>query len=157
MIITCYRINSGFANVADSISLVRPSSDAVYTEAKVILPKGYSLGSNTHGEPTIFDETGEGCTLCLSNSRSATILAVSTARAQTLKPAPEKECASPLQEARLIAGLTRQQLSDASGVSIRHIQRVESGEMGVESLTVGKLLALADALDADPMVLIGLK
>lgn len=157
MIITCYRIDSGFANVADGISLVRPSSDTVYTEVKVILPKGYSLGSNAHGEPTIFDETGEGCTLCLSNSRSAAILAVSTARAQILKLAPENKCVSPLQEARLTAGLTKQQLSDASGISVRHIQRVEFGEMGIESLTVGKLLALADALDADPMALIGRK
>lgn len=59
-----------------------------------------------------------------------------------------------LEWARLGAGVTQQQLAGASGVNVRQIQRVELGEAKAGNLTAANLLALADALDADPHDLI---
>ena len=55
---------------------------------------------------------------------------------------------------RIKAGMTQQQLSDASGVNIRQIQRVENGESRAENLTAKNLLALADALNVGPRSLL---
>lgn len=60
----------------------------------------------------------------------------------------------PLVEARCAAGLTQKELSDASGVNIRQIQRVELGEAQAGNLTAKNLLAIADALDVPPKELI---
>jgi transcriptional regulator with XRE-family HTH domain len=57
---------------------------------------------------------------------------------------------STLKEHRTAAGLTQQQLSDASGVNIRQIQNMESGKIKMENVTAKNLLALADALGVDP-------
>lgn len=59
-----------------------------------------------------------------------------------------------LEWARRGAGLTQQQLADASGVNIRQIQRVELGEAEAGNLTAKNFLALADALNIDPRELI---
>lgn len=55
---------------------------------------------------------------------------------------------------RVQAGLTQQQLSDAAGVNIRLVQKVEGGEAQPGNLTAKNLLALADALGVDPRELI---
>ena len=55
---------------------------------------------------------------------------------------------------RIAAGLTQQQLSEASGVNRRQIQRVELGEADAGNLTARNLLALADALGVPPKELI---
>lgn len=55
---------------------------------------------------------------------------------------------------RVRAGLTQKQLSEASGVNIRQIQRVELGEAEAGNLTARNLLALADALGVDARELI---
>lgn len=59
-----------------------------------------------------------------------------------------------LERARLAAGLTLKQLSEASGVNVRQIQRVELGESEEGNLTARNLLALADALGVDARELI---
>lgn len=59
-----------------------------------------------------------------------------------------------LEWARRAAGLTQKELSEASGVNIRQIQRVELGEAEAGNLTAKNLLALADVLEADPKILI---
>lgn len=51
---------------------------------------------------------------------------------------------------RRAAALSQKQLSDASGVNVRQIQRVELGESEAGNLTAKNLLALADALNVDP-------
>lgn len=56
---------------------------------------------------------------------------------------------SKLEWARLEAGMTQQDLSAASGVNVRQIQRVELCEAEAGNLTARNLLALADALDVD--------
>ena len=61
---------------------------------------------------------------------------------------------SKLRAARISAGMTQQQLSAASGVNARQIQRVELGESTAGNLTAKNLLSLADALGVDPRALI---
>lgn len=59
-----------------------------------------------------------------------------------------------LEWARLAAHMTQLQLSEASGVSGRQIQRIELGTSDAGNLTARNLLALAKALDVDPSELI---
>ena len=47
------------------------------------------------------------------------------------------------------AGLSQKELSEASGVNIRQIQRVELGEAEAGNLTAKNLLAIADALGVE--------
>ena len=54
-----------------------------------------------------------------------------------------------LRAARKAKGLTMQQLSDASGVNIRQIARIEGGESKMSNVTLSNALALADALGVD--------
>lgn len=61
---------------------------------------------------------------------------------------------SKLEWARLSAGMSQQELSAASGVHARQIQRVELGEAAAVNLTAKNILALADALGVDPRKLI---
>lgn len=51
--------------------------------------------------------------------------------------------------ARTAANLSQQQLAARSGVNIRQIQRIESGEILPENLTARTLFLLADALHVD--------
>lgn len=56
--------------------------------------------------------------------------------------------------ARINAGMTQQQLADASGVNIRQIQRVELGASEAGNMSARNLLAIADVLAVDPRDLI---
>ena len=47
-------------------------------------------------------------------------------------------------------GFTQQALANASGVNIRQIQRIESGEGKMENVTLKNSIALADALGVRP-------
>lgn len=154
MIITAYRVPSGFANVIDRVTLTPPPSDTISTEMRLVLPAGYELGETVSGDPAIYDEDGTHCELCLNNLRGTAVLAVSAKRQIGLKKAPADENPVPLQEARLAAGLTQKQLAEASGVNVRQIQRVELGEAEAGNLTARNLLALADALGVDARELI---
>lgn len=62
--------------------------------------------------------------------------------------------ATRLTYARVKVGLTQKQLAERSGVNIRQIQRVELGESDAGNLTARNLLAIADALGADPRALL---
>lgn len=156
MIVTCYRYDSGFRNVMDTISLVPPkSSDPLCTdEIKVVLPNGYTLGEDVYGEPKIYDEKGFPCDLCLNNLKGSAIIAVSATRMKGLKLAPDFESPINLQESRLSAGLTQKQLADSAGVNVRLIQKVEGGEAKPGNLTAKNLLAIAKALGVSPYELI---
>ena len=59
-----------------------------------------------------------------------------------------------LKAARMAAGLTQQQLADASGVNIRQIRRVELGTSEAGNMSSRNLLAIADVLNMDPRDLI---
>ena len=56
--------------------------------------------------------------------------------------------------ARKNAGMTQQQLADASGVNIRQIRRVELGTSEAGNMSARNLLAIADILEVDPRELI---
>lgn len=154
MIITCYRYMSGFANVPDKISLERVSSKIPPDEIRLELPEGYTLGETTRGEPIIVDEQGQCCELCPTR-RGNGILAVSLTRTKALQRAPEYVAPVPLQDARLNAELTQQQLADASGVNVRQIRRVELGESDAGNMTARNLQAIADVLGVSIRNLIG--
>lgn len=61
---------------------------------------------------------------------------------------------SKLEWARLAAGMSQQELSAASGVSVRQIQKVELGEAEAGNMTAKNMAALADALGVDVRSLI---
>lgn len=62
-----------------------------------------------------------------------------------------------IRELRTAAGLTQAQLAEASGVNIRQIQKIESGEIRTENITLGNAIKLARALGAQPEALINSK
>ena len=55
---------------------------------------------------------------------------------------------------RVNAGMTQQQLADASGVNIRQIRRVELGTSDAGNMSAINLLAIADVLGVDPRSLL---
>ena len=54
-----------------------------------------------------------------------------------------------LEWSRRMADMTQSELAQKSGVNIRQIQKVESGEIETGNMAVKTLFALADALGAD--------
>ena len=56
---------------------------------------------------------------------------------------------SKLKELRLSAGMSRAQLSAASDVNARQIQRIENGEGDMANVTLGNAIKIADALGVD--------
>lgn len=54
-----------------------------------------------------------------------------------------------LEWARISAGLTTAELAERSGVNVRAIQKVESGEAQAGNMTARNIFAIADALDVD--------
>lgn len=61
---------------------------------------------------------------------------------------------TPLAWARMAAEMDQPTLAAKSGVDIRMIQRIESGEKDAGNITARNLLALAEALDVEPRELI---
>lgn len=57
---------------------------------------------------------------------------------------------SKLEWARLAAGFGQKELAELSGVHVNYIQNVELGKSEAGNMTARNLLALADALNADP-------
>ncbi len=62
----------------------------------------------------------------------------------------ERKAESPLKRERQRLGLTQRQLSEASGVNIRQIQKIESGEIKPENVSLSNAVRLADALGVEP-------
>lgn len=56
---------------------------------------------------------------------------------------------SKLQERRAASGLTRQQLSELSGVNVRLIERYEQGERDINGAKLKTLLKLCKALECN--------
>jgi DNA-binding XRE family transcriptional regulator len=148
MIITVYRIDSGFSNVADGLTLTPPPSGCIYSTDKYELPGGYTIKDSDFDTMTVYDPAGKACDLCLNNLRGTAIFAVSCNGMKALKKVNEHTPDS-LRDLRAKAGLTQQQLADASGVNIRQLQRVEGGDSEIGNLTLRNAVAIADALGVD--------
>ena len=157
MQVTIYRVDSGFAHVCDGLTVNRPGSDAIYTEAVYDLPDGFTADVNAYGVMRILDPSGAEATPCLKNStaRSAVCLVLANGRYITISKAKAPEKHIPLRDARIAAGLTQQELANLSGVNARQIRRVEIGEAEAGNLTAKNLLAIADALGVEVRDLIG--
>lgn len=153
---TLYRIDSGFRNVCDGISISRPVSDVIYTEQEYDLPEGYHLGVDDLGITRIYDGDGYEATPVLRNNRSgaSVFLLPHHGDMVPIKKAREPEKSIPLRDARIAAGMTQKQLAMASGVNQRQIQKVEAGDIKAGNMTASNLLAIADALGVDPRRLI---
>lgn len=74
------------------------------------------------------------------------------AAGRTMPPSPES-CRN-LRDLRLLRGLTQKALASAAGINLRQIQKLESGEIKPENLTLKNALALAAALGVEPKDLI---
>lgn len=156
MIVTLYRIESGFRNVSDGISVSKPGSEYIYTEQDYDLPEGYHLGVDDLGATHIYDGEGYEATPVLrSNRRGAAVFLVPNRGDMVpIKKAKAPEKHIPLRAARIASGLTQQQLANLSGVNVRQIQRVELGEAEAGNLTAKNLLSIADVLHVDPRELV---
>lgn len=157
MQVTIYRIDSGFRNVCDGLSLRRPGSDVIYSEDVYDLPDGFISDVDEYGIPHILDAQGVEVIPCLRSNRpgAAVFLVCNDGAMMPIKKAKAPEKRIPLRAARIAAGLSQQQLADLSGVNVRQIQRVEIGESEAGNLTARNLLAIADALGVEARTLIG--
>lgn len=153
---TIYRVDSGYRNVCDGLTVNRPNSDAIYTESLYDLPEGFRVDVDSYGVLRILDQDGIEVTPCLVNNspRSAVCLICRDGRSITIRKAKSQVKHIPLRDARISAGLTQQQLAKLSGVNSRQIQRVELGEADAGNLTAKNLLSIADALGVDPRSLV---
>lgn len=155
MQVTIYRVDSGFCNVQDGLVLNEPSSDAVYTSAVYDLPDGYTTDVDQYGRRYILDADGNEVVPALRNySSKSPVLLIGAWKAVALHKAETHEPVNSIRAARLMVGLTQQQLASAANVNVRQIQRVENGESSAGNLTARNLLAIADVLDVDPHDLI---
>lgn len=156
MQVTLYRVDSGFRNVCDGISVRRPGSDNIYTEENYDLPEGYTIDVDEYGIPRILDSQGYEATPCIRSNRpgAAVFLVLHDGSMVPVKKAQAPGKHIPLRDARIEAGLTQQQLANLSGVNSRQIQRVELGEAEAGNMTAKNLLAISDALGVDARKLI---
>ena len=51
-----------------------------------------------------------------------------------------------LRELRSVAGLSQTKLSESSGINLRQLQKIESGEIKIQNITLANAKKLADAL-----------
>lgn len=155
MQVTIYRVDSGFRNVPDGLTLSEPSSDVNYSSTVYALPDGFVADVDDYGVMRILDPAGVEATPVLSNNSAHSPVVLVTGHGMvSLRKAREASATITLRDARISAGWTQQQLADASGVNIRQIQRVELGSSDAGNLTARNLLAIADALGIDPHDLI---
>lgn len=152
MIVTVYRIDSGFANVADNVTLTPPPSECIYTADKYELPEGYTV-EDAEYEQLVYDPAGKPCDLFINNRRGTAVFAVSADGFKALKKVAEYAPDS-LRDLRAKADLSQQALADAAGVSISQIQRLESGAAKLENITLKNAVAIADALGVEPRALL---
>ena len=155
MQVTIYRVDSGFRNVPDGLTLSEPSSDVNYSSAVYDLPDGYTVDVAPQGQKIVVGPKGQVMSLAPRNARgNSAVLMIDDHDVIALKKAKADAAPAGLRAVRIAAGLTQQQLADASGVNIRQIQRVELGSSDAGNLTARNLLAIADALGIDPHDLI---
>ena len=156
MQVTLYRVDSGFRNVCDGISVRRPGSDAIYSEAEYDLPEGFSVDVDEYGIPRIIDAQGCETTPCIRSNRpgAPVFLVCQDGSMVPVKKAKSPEKHIPIRNARIDAGLTQQQLANMSGVNIRQIQRIEDGSSDAGNMTAKNLIAIADAIGVDIRALI---
>lgn len=156
MQVTLYRVDSGFRNVCDGISVRRPGSDAIYSEETYDLPEGYTIDVDACGIPRILDPHGYDTIPCIRSNRpgAAVFLVCQDGSMVPVKKAKSPEKHIPLRNARIDAGLTQQQLANMSGVNIRQIQRIEDGSSDAGNMTAKNLIAIADAIGVDIRALI---
>lgn len=61
----------------------------------------------------------------------------------------------PVRRLRVAAGMTQAALAERAGVNIRQIQKIESGEINSENLSLRNAVQIAAALDVAPEALLG--
>lgn len=74
---------------------------------------------------------------------------------RAIAPTPQKPTVSRMAKMRLSVGLTQAALAAETGMNIRHIQKIEAGEVKIENLSIINGIKIADALGVSVEKLIG--
>ena len=59
-----------------------------------------------------------------------------------------------IKKIRTSYGMTQQQLADRTGINLRQIQKIESGEIKIENISAKNFMALAEAMKISPKELL---
>ena len=148
---TAYLIYSDFGRYG--VSLECPGSDVIFDEVTLELPAGWSIDVSADGSQMLIDPNGNSADIFATEHKTIGAVASSSFRYFRRLPATESQPKT-LRDFRISSGMTQQQLSDASGVNIRQIQRVEGGESDIDNVSAKNLLALSDALGIEPRQLL---
>lgn len=134
-------------------ALQRPGSDTIFDELMLELPSGWSVDICADGSPALFDPDGVSADLFATEHKNIGAVSNQFFRYfRRVSPADGQK--KTLSAFRVASGMTQRQLSNASGVNIRQIQRVENGESDIDNISAKNLLALADALGIEPRQLL---
>ena len=148
---TAYLIYNDFGRYG--VSLERPGSDVIFDELTLELPDGWSIDVCVDGSKMLIDPNGNCADIFATEHKTIGAVAFSSFRYFRRLTATESQPKT-LRGFRISAGMTQQQLSNASGVNIRQIQRVEGGESDINNVSAKNLLALSDALGIEPRQLL---
>lgn len=134
-------------------ALQRPGCDTIFGELTLELPTGWAVYVSDYGDRMLFDPDGKVAELFATPQK---IIGAANGKGCRYfhRVLPDDGQKKNLSAFRVSAGLTQQQLADASGVNIRQIQRVENGEADIGNISAKNLLALSDALGIDPRQLL---
>lgn len=155
MNITIYRVSSGFSNYSDRLFTVQPEGEVNWDAEDYVLPDGVEVDFTlpytnefvaTNGDTyAVWDE---GLGVCIKKEESE------VRHPLIYLHKAEKPTRKTIASLRAAIGVTQAELAEASGVNIRQIQRVESGESTFANLTAKNALAIADVLKVNPRDLI---
>lgn len=149
-----YRVH--YKNREVAISLVKPEvSDQIeqVEELEMLLPTDYTVGENWKNEKMIFDEKGNGCKVIVAESIAMRYPKRKGIRVDDRNQEVGKHQGMTIRSLREEAGLTKQDVIDASGLSSRIVYRLEEDGYDIRSISAEKLMRLAYILDTDPMCL----
>lgn len=149
MQVTLYRVDSGFRNVQDGLTLVRPDSSTIYTEAVYDLPEGFEVAVDDCGQPHIYGPDGLATPAPVGRfDRGGVMLVTAGGDRIGLRRVGERPAVT-LRTARLAAGLTQTQVAQAAGITTRQLQRAEQDGADPGTISARTLLTICDLLDLD--------
>ena len=156
MIITLYKIYNSFGKNYYTLLHPKkkdPKSNAIYDTIEYYLPDEFEVAEDGSGMPAIY-KNSQYYEIKTLNNDIPCLIGTNTERI-VLKKVPEDNKEKPtVKELRTKAGITQQQLADATGINIRQIRKIESGEIKMENITAKNFLALAEVLETDPRSLL---
>lgn len=126
MVIKAYRIDSGFANVQDEISLSHPGENTIFNEVFLDLPDGFVVDEGQFGHTYIYDDNGAAWepVVSLRGNLYQIVGADGVITVQEVyRPAQ-----SHIKTRRENVGISIRALASAIGVSKTTIENIEGGK-----------------------------